>query len=110
MYINRCVELDSDATFKEEQKQLKELIKTNDELNKAKFIKDFKTCEPLARVVVTKCPSFTSVKLIFVESLLHISKVEEGIIFLRTKVTSEEKLNNLEFDYLMAFGLYLDAK
>jgi len=110
MYNNRCVELDSDASFKEEQKLILALIKMNDDLNKAKFIKDYKKCEPLAREIISRCSNFTSIKLIFAESLLHNCKIEEAIIFLRTKVTSEEKSSNIEFEYLMALGLYYDAK
>ena len=110
MNNNRCVEIDSDQSFKIEQTLITNLIKSNDDLNKAKFIKDYKKCEPLAREVNSKCPNFTSVKLLFVESLLKNGKVDEAIIFLRTKVTSEEKLANIEFDYLMALALYYDAK
>jgi len=110
MYNNRCVDLDSDPSFRDEKTLITKLIKANDDLNKAKFIKDYKKMEPLAREVIEKCPNFTSVKILFVESLLHNCKIEEAIIFLRTKITSEEKLANLEFDYLMALGLYYDAK
>lgn len=61
-------------------------------------------------IVLSKCTDFTKVKLIYIESLLKNCKVIEGIHFLKTRVTEEERLNNEEFYYFQALSMYYDGK
>jgi tetratricopeptide (TPR) repeat protein len=110
IYLKRCVEFEPDEEpHKDGVRKIRELITTQDELKKAKFILDYKKCEQLAEKLINSLVDTTSNKLIYVESLLNNCKVSDAINFLRHKLNDQEKKMD-EFEYLLSLAYYYDGK
>jgi hypothetical protein len=89
---------------------VQELLKNHDEVVKAKYVNDFKKCEVLSENILRRCHDFTKIKLIYIESLLKNCRINEGIIFLKSKVTEDERNKYEEFHYYQALSMYYDGK
>lgn len=85
-------------------------MKNHEDIVKAKYVNDYKKCEGLGESILAKCIDFTKVKLIYIESLLKNCKIAEGIQFLKSRVTEDERAKNEEFNYFQALSMYYDGK
>lgn len=79
-------------------------------LDKSYASGDFKSCETLSEGLVQKCTEFTKIKLIYVESLIYNTKVNEALNYLSSKVNESEKQSNIMFNYFMGLAFYYDGK
>jgi hypothetical protein len=85
------------------------LKSTWEELKKTYFIYDYKTSEILAENVLSKCTEATQIKSIYIDSLLHNSKPQQAIDFIKNKLTDQEKRKD-EFEYFLCQAYYYDGK
>lgn len=109
LYLKRCEEIEpEDASHKEDVKNIRNLILNIDELNKAKFVLDFKKTEKLAAELLNHINDLKSLKLTYVESLLQNCKTQEAMKFIKRKLSDEER-NGEEFQYLYCMAYYHDG-
>jgi tetratricopeptide (TPR) repeat protein len=110
MYLKRCTEVEpKEDSHREDVKIVKDLITTRDDLNKAKFVYDYKTSETLAAKLLQKCSEDSKLKLIYLECLLQNCKPAQALTFIKSKVEDEE-LKKEEFHYLQCQAYYHDGK
>jgi hypothetical protein len=110
IYLKRCTEIEPESeSHKEELRSIRELIVDYEELNKAKFTKDYKKCETLSYKLLQKCTDNQSIKLIYIESSLNNCKIQQALDFLKNKLSDDEKRNE-EFEYLLCNAYYYDGK
>jgi len=110
MYLKRCVDVEpNEPSHKIDVKLVKDLIISNEELRKAKFIYDYNKSEKLAEKLVNKCTEATDIKLIYVECLIKNNKPSQALTYLKTKV-SDEELRKEEFQYLLAQAYFYEGK
>ncbi len=110
MYLKRCTEVEpKDDSHREDVKIVKDLITTRDELNKAKFLYDYKSGEVHAAKLLQKCSEDSKLKLIYLECLLQNCKPALALTFIKTKVYDDE-IKKEEFQYLQCQAYYHDGK
>ena len=110
MYLKRCLEVEpKEESHKADVKIVRDLITARDELNKSRFIYDYKTSEVLGEKLLQKCSEDSKIKLIYLESLLQNCKPEKALSFIKNKVTDEE-MRKEEFHYLQCQAYYHDGK
>ena len=85
-------------------KSLEEIHSNND--SKAP---DYSKLETACSNLLAKCKDFSSLKLIYIQTLLNNCKPQEAITFLNSKLNEEEKTNE-EFEYLTVLSLYYDGR
>lgn len=109
LYLKRCNEIEpDDQTHKTDVKNIQDLILSIDELNRAKFVLDFKKTEALASNLLVHINDLRSLKLTYVEALLQNCKTQEAMKFIKRKLTDEER-NLEEFQYLYCMACYHDG-
>jgi tetratricopeptide (TPR) repeat protein len=110
LYLKRCVEVElNEESHKVDVKIVRDLIISNEELNKAKFIYDYKKCEPLAQKLVSKCTEANHIKLIYLECLIQNCKPQEALTFFKEKINLEDS-RKPEYQYLLCQAYYQDGK
>jgi tetratricopeptide (TPR) repeat protein len=109
IYLKRCLEFEPDNNANVEDLQaIRDLIKSYEELKKAKFTLDYKKSEVLAEKLL-KHVDTTELKLIYIDSLLQNCKVDVAIRFLKEKLNQQEKKMD-DFEYLLSLAYYYDGK
>jgi DnaJ family protein C protein 7 len=108
--LQKCVNLEPrDATHVTELNKIKEYIRNYESLNDAKAREDWSRCLELCDKLLKEITDFTTLKIIYVETLLENVKIQEALDFIMTKLTPEERSSE-EFEYLTALTLYYDGK
>ena len=108
--LQKCVNLEPrDATHVTELNKIKEYIRNYESLNDAKAREDWSRCLELCDKLLKEITDFTTLKIIYVETLLENVKIQEALNFIMTKLTPEERSSE-EFEYLTALTLYYDGK
>ena len=111
IFLKSCISLEpNEASHKDELKIVQDLIKDHDELMKSKYNNDYKKSEILSENILRRCNDFTKIKLIYIECLLKNCRINEGILFLKSRVTEEERNKHEEFHYFQALSMYYDGK
>ncbi len=110
LFLKRCVEVEpNEEVHRSDVNIVKDLIICHEELTKAKFIYDYKTCEVNGAELLRKCTEATSIKLIYFESLIQNCKPQEALTFYKEKLNHEESRKE-EFQYLLCQAYYQDGK
>jgi DnaJ family protein C protein 7 len=87
------------------------LIKNIEEIHSNNDSKapDYSKLETACSNLLAKCKDFSSLKLIYIQTLLNNCKPQEAIAFLNSKLNEVEKTNE-EFEYLTVLSLYYDGR
>ncbi len=110
IYLKRCVDIEpKEISHQNDVQIVRQLVQNKDEMKKAKFLYDYKTAEKLAEFILKKCPEDTSVKLIYLESLVQNCKAQEALNFVKFKLNDLE-LKNEEFQFLHCQAYFHDGK
>lgn len=110
LYLKRCVDLEpEEKSHRVDLQIVRDLISSNEQMNKSKFIYDYKKCEPLAKKLLEYCSEASHIKLIYLESLLQNCKPEQALSFYKHKVNDDENKKE-EFQYILSQTYYQDGK
>jgi DnaJ family protein C protein 7 len=108
--LQKCINLEpKDSSHLVDYNKVKEHIKNYESLIEFKGKEDWKRCEELCDKLQKEITDFTTLKIIYVETLLENVKIQEALTYISSKVTAEERCNE-EFEYLTVLALYYDGK
>jgi tetratricopeptide (TPR) repeat protein len=110
IFLKRCLDVEpEDIRHKDDLVLVKYLKEMYSDLNKAKFILDYKKSEFLSEKLLEKCKECTKLKSIYVESLLHNCKATQALDYMKKNLTDEEKRKE-EFEYFLCLAYSYDGK
>lgn len=109
--FQKCINLEpKDSSHNTDLNNVKKLLEQNDNLNDHWSKKNLSRSEEIAEAILKEAPEFTSVKLIYLESLLNNVKLDEAENFLIKRVNDEEKAIYEDFNFLLAVTYYYQGK
>jgi len=110
LFLKKCVEVEpNDESHKIDVDIVRELINSHKDLNKAKFLYDWKKCEILGEKLLSKCTEDYKIKLIYMESLINNCKPQAALTYFKEKIHSEDSRNE-KIQYLVCQAYYQDGK
>lgn len=110
IYLKRCVEIEADdKRHKDDLELVRNLKEVYNDLNKAKFVLDYKKSETLAGKLLEFSKESTKIKSIYLDSLLHNCKPLIALDFMKKNLSDEEKRKE-EFEYFLCLSYYYDGK
>ena len=108
MYLKRCVEYEpNNPAHIEDLTNMRDIISSHEEMNKSKFVHDYKKCEAMCEKIVNKVKT-SQVKLNYIECLIKNDKFEKALVFMRKEITDEEKKME-EFIYFASLANYYNG-
>ena len=110
IFLKRCVDVDSeDKRHKDDLELVRNLKEIYSELNKAKFILDYKKSEALSEKLLEYSKESAKIKSIYLDSLLQNCKPIIALDFMKKNLSDEEKRKE-EFEYFLCLAYYYDGK
>jgi len=107
--LNKCINIEPrepehKTDLSNIEKKIKEFESIDELINKKEFIK----AEEIAEKLLKDCSEFKSLKITYIKILLENLKLNEAIIFITSKISQDEK--NDEIDYYLALAFYYDGQ
>jgi tetratricopeptide (TPR) repeat protein len=110
IYLKRCYEIEPNIEkHKEDLDSIKELIIALDEMNKSKFVHDYKKCEAICEKLFNKKVETIQVKQNYLECLIKNDNIEKALKFIKSDLNDEEKKME-DFVYLASLANYYEGK
>lgn len=109
--LTKCINLEpKDGSHQTDINNVKTLLHDSDRVHEFWNNGDYKRCEEISEKILKEASEYTTIKYIYVKSLLANVKLDEAEEFLNKKVTAEEKVHNEDFEYLTVQASYYQGK
>lgn len=109
MILNKCINLEkSELEHKTDLNNINRMIKEYESIDELINKKDFVKAEEIAEKLLKDCTEFLALKKIYITLLLENLKLNEAIIFITSKISHDEKCD--EIDYYLALAFYYDGQ
>lgn len=107
--ITKSIYLEPRETeHKKDLYNIEKTIKDYESIEELIIKKEFKKAEEIAEKLLKESTAFTALKLSYIKLLLENLKLNEAITFITSKISQDEK--NDEIDYLLALAFYYDGQ
>jgi tetratricopeptide (TPR) repeat protein len=110
IYLRRCFEYEPLVeSHKNDLDCIRELIIALDEMNKSKFVHDYKKCEIMCDKLLKKNVETIQVKQNYLECLIKNDKIGIALSFIKSSLNDDEKKLE-DFVYLSSLANYYEGK
>jgi DnaJ family protein C protein 7 len=105
--LEKCVHLEPrDSTHTTELNKIKKLVESYNQIEEKKKELKFDDVEELSKKLLTDAPAFPALRIIYLESLLENCKFKDCINYINSKISSNEKEKEPEYEYLLSKAYY----
>lgn len=109
MIVNKCINLEPrEPEHRTDLHNIERAIKEYESIDELIVKREFKKAEEIAEKLLKECTEFLALKVTYVKLLLENLKLTEAINFITSKITQDEK--NDEIDYYLALAFYYDGQ
>ena len=104
--LEKCVSLEPrDYTHTTELNRIKKLVESYNQIEEKKKELKFEDVEELSQKLLVDAPAFSSLRIIYLESLLENCKFKNCIDYINSKISPHDK-EKAEYEYLLAKAYY----
>ena len=104
--LEKCVSLEPrDGSHTTELNRIKKLVESYNQIEEKKKELKFEDVEELSQKLLVDAPAFSSLRIIYLESLLENCKFKNCIDYINSKISPHDK-EKAEYEYLLAKAYY----